>query len=179
MDDIDAWDTHQLTDGGTLSALGPPEVLPIGQHGLPTKMRYTHPGGENQPGLEIGIEVRDGVPVCTEVRLVATDSRQVRVKDLTLLAGILENRVEELATIAAWDRTERGWGKDSVITESHHKARGRSVRTARQSNRRKVTTELLSRVAEVYAAATGNKLEVIQGAFDVSERTAARYVSRA
>jgi len=174
-----AWETIPLTDGGTLAAIGDPEVRPVGDHGVPAKMRYSHPGGANQPALDIGIEVRDGVPVCTEIRLVASDLGQVRVKDLTLLAGILEKRITELASLSVWDRTERGWGKASVIDELHRTAHERSVRNARQANRRRVTPDLLARVAEVYVAASGNRLEVIQKAFEVSERTAARYVTRA
>jgi hypothetical protein len=51
-------------------------------------------------------------------------------------------------------------------------------RVERATQRRKVTPEFLTRVAEIYsAAAAGGRIEAIRAAFDVSERQALRYIA--
>lgn len=164
---------YRLEDGGTLSTTD--DVQSVGDHGLPAKMQYRHGGGEDQPALEVVIEIRDGAPVCTEIRLRAEDSGYVRVRDVILVASFLESRIEDLAVIAAWDPTARGsWSQ--TLPDSDYQAKVRTVRSARQAARRKLTPERLAKIAEVYRVTEGNKLDAIGAEFGVSERTAARYV---
>jgi hypothetical protein len=173
VDDVVA---YRLEDGGTLSTTD--DMQSVGEHGIPSKMTYRHEGGENQPALEMTIEVRGGAPVCTEVRLTANQVGHVRVKDVILLASFLESRVEDLAVIAAWEPTTRGsWSQ--TLPDSDYQAKVRTVRSARQAARRKLTPERLAKVAEVYRVTEGSKLDAIRTEFSVSERTAARYVAEA
>lgn len=142
------------------------------------RLEYRHGGGDDQPALEIVAEVRDGAPVCTEIRLTAGDSGYVRVRDVILVASFLESRIEDLAVIAAWEPTSRGsWSQ--ALPDADYRAKERSVRSARRAVRRKLTPERMAKVAEVYRTAEGNKLAAIQAEFEVSERTAARYVTAA
>jgi hypothetical protein len=174
--DVDDAVTYRLEDGGTLSTTD--DVQSVGEHGIPSKMTYRHEGGENLPALEMTIEVRGGAPVCTQVRLTATQAGHVRVKDVILLATLLESRVEDLAAIAAWEPTTRGsWSQR--LPDSDYQSKVRTVRSARQAARRKLTPERLAKVAEVYRETEGNKLDAIGTEFGVSERTAARYVAEA
>lgn len=137
------------------------------------------------PPLEIRVEVRDGAPACTEIRLVASDSGQIRVKHLQMLAGSLENMVEDFAARAVFDRygDQSWWGRGEPAREDDreraHWAARKSVQTARQSARRRLTPELLSSAADLYRSAKGNRLKAIQDGLGVSERTAARYVVKA
>jgi hypothetical protein len=167
---------YRLEDGGTLSTTG--DVQSVGDHGLPTKMEYRHDGGEDQPALEMAVEVRNGGPVCTEIRLKAGDSGYVRVRDVILVASFLESRIEELAVIAALDPTARGsWSQ--MLPDADVREKERTVRAARRAVRRKLTPDRMAQVAEVYRSTEGNKLDAIGAELGVSERTAARYVAAA
>lgn len=191
MSDDDEWVIARFPGGGTLTVTDV-EIRRIGttpngtgERGIPGGLKYHHPGAGDQPSLEMGIEVRDGVPVCTEIRLVASDSGQVRVKDLRMIAGTLEDRIERLAAMAVFDRDPGvgWWGQGNPAYQEDRdraqRSRKKSVQTARKDARRKVGPELLASAADLYRAARGNRLKAIQDGLGVSERTAARYVSAA
>ena len=55
----------------------------------------------------------------------------------------------------------------------------RTVERARRQTRRRLTVGQLHKVAETYRAATPPKHEAIALAFDVSPRTAQRYIEKA
>jgi hypothetical protein len=74
-------ETYRLEDGGTLTTTG--DVQPVGDHGMMARLEYRHGGDHDQPALEIVAEVRDGAPVCTEIRLTAGDSGYIRVRDVS------------------------------------------------------------------------------------------------
>lgn len=156
-----------------------------GERGMCGGLWFRYPGGKDMPPLEIRVEARDGAPVCTEIRLVAGDSGQIRVKHLQMLAGSLENMVEDFSARAVFDRygDQPWWGRGTPAYEDDredaHRSARKSVQKARQSARSRLTPELLSSAADLYRSAQGNRLKAIQDGLGVSERTAARYVVKA
>ena len=66
-----AGDVHtiELADGGHVEyRVG--SIVRVGDRGgLPRSVSYEHPGNDRLPGVEVAIEVVDGVPWCTFVGL--------------------------------------------------------------------------------------------------------------
>ena len=73
-------DTRVLPDGGEL-IYDPRSIVAVGDRGIPRSVLYRHPGGENEPAFEVKIEVWDGVPVCTEVNVMATPDEAAALGD--------------------------------------------------------------------------------------------------
>lgn len=129
-----------------------------------------------QPGLEMEIEVREGVPVCTRIEVRAKDDgREVTPKDLLIVKGQMLYWLEEIPTFCAQATEEQditrvpGW--------ADQKAAKKSIGQARKGARRKITPELLAEVAKLYRAhVDGQPIEAIRLSYRVSPRTAARYV---
>lgn len=144
----------------------------VGDRRVPSVMFFDAPGGRDSPRLHMRFEVRQGVPVCAELRVIAKDGgsevqskwlRLIRLEDWmeTVVAGCSEHI--DSPTQSSLRETTR----DDV----------RNVRTARKQTRRTVTPELLAKVAEIYREHFyDNPVQVISAAFGVSVRTAARYV---
>jgi hypothetical protein len=174
-------DTRGLPDGGELEY---PRhgIVQVGDRGLPRFAVYRHPGGDGEPAFEVRIEVWDGVPVCTEVKVSAKpgDRTHVRAKDLKLVAFELENSIEYwLSELAFTRHGKTGWKRGFPKEAAERQAARTSIRKARQQVRRKMTDGHLQKVAETYRAGGPNKTEAVAVAFGVSPRTASRYVQRA
>jgi hypothetical protein len=170
-----------LDDGGELTWEEGDQLVPvgIGDHRLPEKMTYTHPGGDTQPGCVIEIQVwAGGVPVCARVELLAKPDTnvQVRSKHLKDLAGMVDPVIEMAGVRFGFSRNgPTRWGLASPGSLDEQRGRLRSVRSAR----RKITPAFLERVASTYQTAPTPKLESVAVAFGCSERSAARYVTAA
>ncbi|WP_131816279.1 hypothetical protein [Mycolicibacterium porcinum] len=170
--------TVALEDGGQLIWPAGARTMPVGDHGLPERWTYKHPGGDDQPGCVLEFEVWDGVPVCARLELLAkADSRiQVRPKHLKDVAGMIDSVIEAAAVRFGMDEKGRtGWGRRSPGSANDQRARLHSVR----ASRRKITPAFLEQVASTYQAAPKPKLESVSAAFGCSERSAARYVTAA
>lgn len=165
-----------LADGGTLAATSR-KVMPVGDHGLPESMIYTHQGGDDQPQLALEIQVWDGVPVCTRIELTAKPDTnvQVRPKHLKDVAGIVDPVIEAAGIQFGYSHGPTGWGRAVPGSLDEQRARLHSVR----GSRRKITPAFLERVAATYQAAPAPKLESVATTFGCSERSVARYVSKA
>lgn len=175
-----------LPDGGELEEPDDAEICAVGDHGLPSPVIYRHPGSKDQPALQLRLEIWNGVPVCAEVTLAAKqhDQIHVRAKDLKLVASQLENIIEYwmsyLAYMPAAARPgRRGWVRSSPQPLLQRKAAITSVRAARKEIRRKMTDELLQKVADTHNSAAGARIEAVARAFGVSPRTAQRYIEKA
>jgi hypothetical protein len=170
-------ETVALADGGTLTATSS-KVVPVGDHGLPESMIYTHQGGDDQPQLAIEIQVWDGVPVCTRVELTAKPDTnvQVRPKHLKDVGGMVDPVIEAAGVQFGYSPNgPTGWGRAMPGSLDEQRARLHSVR----GSRRKITPAFLERVAETYRTAPTPKLESLSATFGCSERSAARYVGKA
>jgi hypothetical protein len=178
-------DTRILPDGGEL-IYDRRDIVEVGDRGIPQTVLYRHAGDEKQPAYEVKIEVWNGVPVCTEVKVLAKpeDRVPIRAKDIKLVAAELENSIScwlsELAFKPAYRRGgKRGWERGWPVSAADRRAANKSVEAARRQTRRKMTDDLLAKVAETYKASSPPKHEAIALAFDVKPRTAQRYIEKA
>jgi hypothetical protein len=151
----------------------------VGDVYVPTRIHVHLFGSDDppaQPELEMEIEVRQAVPVCTRIEIRAKeDGREITPKDLLIVKGQMLYWLEEFTTFCAQATEDQditrvpGWADRNTAQNS--------VRQARKASRRKITPELLADVAKLYRMhIAGNPVEAIKRAYDVSPRTAARYV---
>jgi hypothetical protein len=174
-----------LPDGGVL--IYGPEMAEVGDRGIPTHVLYRHPGDKRRPALEVAIEVRDGIPIITAVRVDAEPDRgvHIRAKDIRIgmvaLDSSLTYWLSELTYRRGAERPDgrRPWWRYDQVPPDERKAAIRTIRRARGQLRRRMTDEMLARIAETYATATPPRHEAIAVVFDVSPRTAQRYIAHA
>ena len=154
----------------------PSDKVEIGnRRRVPREMLAHIRGGNNEPDLLLRIEVRDGVPQYSEVTFRSRpDGPEVRDKHLAALR--LTDWLEEIvASVSSVAQPGSGWAKPVADVTAK-----RDVRRVLASRPRTVTPELLQRVAETYRAHVNDRPTVaVQRAFQVSHRTAARYVRQA
>ena len=134
-------------------------------------------GDGEQPSLQMKIEVRQGVPVCTELRLTARPGgRDIQRADLRAVR--IDSWVEQVVAVCSHEQPEPG----GVITKSAPTpADHDNARAARRSGsgRPKVPPERLHEAAELYRRhADDQPLLIVADVLGVSARTAARYVEK-
>ncbi|NVI88230.1 hypothetical protein [Actinomadura sp. BRA 177] len=139
--------------------------------------------GIDEPLVEIHFAVIDGVPQCRGVITSAIKGRrEVRATDLRSIA--VEDVLESvLAQVAVRIQTDDHGGEVLVsrpfVEESRRDAVS-AVRGARRQGKRKVTDDVLRRVAEIYRQSIDDSpTEAVRAEFGVAERTARLYVRRA
>lgn len=145
--------------------------LRVGDRMVPAAIFVKVDADSSNPELTMKIEVRQGIPVYTEIALKAADAgAEIRNKDLKniylddWLSQIVAAFSEPLE--AATDATDR---HDAI----------KNIERVRQGRSRK-SDEHLPRVAEVYRENfDGRPTDAVRRAFGVSPRTAARYVDAA
>ena len=179
---------YKLADGGrVIRPTGPTgEVVAIGDRGgVPRHIRYEHPGDGTHPGVEIGIEVVEGVPWVTFVALLGEPgARRVKAADVKAVAGRLEDLVESALSTASYEQPKgkSSWLAIRSLSKPNAEAETMAlpeIRRARKRANRKVTSELLQQVADVYRKGDPAPTEAVRRAFGCSHRTAARYVQLA
>jgi hypothetical protein len=178
-------ETRVLPDGGEL-VYDWARVVPVGDRGIPETVLYRHSGNSNQPAYEIRLEVWDGVPVIAEVKVTAKREQgvHIRAKDIKLAAVDLDSSIAYWLSEVAYQPEptrpgRRRWKKGYPVSAAERRDATRAVERARRETRRKMTNEHLRRVAETYKAASPAKHEAVARAFDVSPRTAQRYIEKA
>jgi len=143
---------------------------------VPETMFVDLDGDGEQPALQMKIEVHQGVPVCTELRLVArAGGREIRRTDLRAVR--IDSWIEQVVAVCSHEQSEPG----GVITKSAPTPADReNARAARpRSGRPKVPPERLHEVADLYRRhADGQPLLVVADVLGVSPRSAARYIAR-
>jgi hypothetical protein len=154
----------------------------VGDRVIPRRIDVTIPKTGDLPSFSMRMEVRRGVPVCTEVTVRAKDDgREVRTTDLRAVQ--IEDWLEDVVAAASLHVISESEG--SVTAEHRGDADARraaikTIREARAASRRKITDELLERVAEVYRENVhDHPTQAVERAFGVSYRTASRYVQMA
>lgn len=108
--------------------------------------------------------------------------REVRTTNLRAVE--VDNWIEAIVALTAGEIVaQTAAGVESVVRvpqdDEALKAARSTVRQARRAGRRKVTDDLLSRVAEVYRAEELRPAEAVGLAFGVAPRTAFRYIALA
>lgn len=151
------------------------ELVPVGDVFMPDELEVEGTVGPNGPSFSVVITVVKGVPRCTGVAIRESPAcSEVRSRDLKAIR--LEDILETATALASY----RSTGDGTMVRASsvdHRASDIRAIREARSQARRKVTPELLAEVADLYRAYFDDSpIERIATAFQVSERTAARYV---
>jgi hypothetical protein len=155
-----------------------PQVT-VGTSVVPRRLDVMMQGDGYQPALTMRIEVLSGVPQCRALSIEAVEGgREITTNDLrsVRLADWIEGILASVALDLVEDRDDgtRVSAYGSTTTRSATKA----VRRARQP--RKITPEVLGRVAEIYRAnVDGKPTLAVKRSFGVGERAAAGYVQRA
>jgi hypothetical protein len=151
----------------------------VGDRVVPTNIFVDICGGLSQPDLSMKIEVRQGIPVCSEVCLRSRpDGPEVREKDLAQvhLGWLIEQIVARASMKSSGRIGEHGYGWSKPVNDQTALADIRRVR----SGRSRMSQERLSQVADIYREHINDRpTEAVKRAFGVQHRTAARYVQQA
>lgn len=130
------------------------------------------------------IEVQEGIPMCTEVRIAARPlarsdgkggltykfSRGLGATDVEAID--LANWIEDILSECTWHL-----GPEGLTSRPGTKEGRDAIRQAQKASRRKVSPDLLAEVAEIYRANLDQKpLEALRDELGLQYRTAARYV---
>jgi hypothetical protein len=154
--------------------LDPDKLVEVGDRWVPAEIVVKLPGNANEPDIGLRIEVRQGVPVYTEVVLHArSDGPDVRSRDVADIA--LDDWLDAIVAACSYSRLGAA---DSWVKGDRRDALA-NVRKVR-SGRPRISRERLVRVAEIYREHfDARPTDAVRRAFGVSDRTAARYVENA
>lgn len=162
-------------------------MVQLGDRLVPRSIAVHFPSAPDLPALDMTIEVRNDIPVCTQITVHAKDDGR-EVRDVDLRAIRIDDWIEDIVAVASSKIVSEDGAAviEAVVYGDERDNRERSaaramVRAARKDGRRRVTDDLLRDVAETYRAniPNGRPLQAVQRKFQVSYRTAARYVERA
>lgn len=160
------------------------DLVLVGDRYVPQHISVNFPGGDDQPSLYMSIDVVDGVPMCTELKLTKKDDgREVRSKDVRLIR--LEDWLEYIVAACSHPYADDG----RTVTIYDHPAAGptpldrrkvsevrKPVRNANRG-RRTIDREFLEKVADIYREHFDDRpTEAVGRSFGVKPRTAAWYV---
>lgn len=154
----------------------------VGDRLAPKHIEAHFRGETSTVDLELRLEVRGGVPRCTDVRLHTVDGgREVQPGDLTRLSGRLSGLVADIYAAMSMPITNESAGTMSFGWENDRQFADASAHATRlRTARRKIDRPLLERVAETYRANMDhNPTESVALSFGVAHRTAARWVEMA
>ncbi|MGA5543516.1 hypothetical protein ACPCIR_16805 [Mycobacterium sp. NPDC051198] len=164
--------SHELPNG-VIVQVTDPTLVPMGDAYAARQITWTE-AQAGKPRRQFTFEVQDGRPVCTSIVIEADDGIPVRAKDLTDVR--LDNiRDDAFAVVGLWhgegSAKVHTWGRSSFATDR------KSVEAV--SKRRKLTPELLQRIAEIHRSVPTARVDAVMAAFGVSERQAKRYIAAA
>jgi hypothetical protein len=167
--------SYVLSDGGRVEVTDR-TLVPMGDVRAYRQLTYTHDGGNGRPACRIIFEVRDGSPVCSDFSISSVGRISVRAKDLRAFK-LDDLRDDVYAHVGVFTPNPTGGWVLTVGRGSYHRDRKHVEQATR---RRKVTSELLEKVAKVHSAAPdGARLEAVVSGFQVSPRQALRYIASA
>lgn len=155
------------------------DVAFIGDRVIPRLIHVTMKGGTAQPDLYMKIEVRHDVPHCTELSFTARpDGPEVRDKDLPIRVGDLTEKVVAMCSMKITDRGPHGEPTGWAWPREDRKALSEITRI--RTHRPRKSREHYKKVADIYRQHfDAHPTAAVARAFQVSWRTAARYVQQA
>jgi hypothetical protein len=169
-----------LPDGGRID-ITDPTIVAMGDVFTFRQLTYSHDGDRkrNRPACRVVFEVRNGVPVCARISLWSDGETPIRAKDLNSIR--IDNLRDDLyAYTGVFVRNPDGDDHEYVRRLGWSSFQQDRKLIERVPQRRKITPELLRRVAEIHKAAPdGGRLVAIKAAFKVKERQALRYIDQA
>lgn len=155
----------------------------VGDRLVPRVIEVVAPGSSEgeDPALKMVVEMIDGVPRCASVEVKMREGRRgVQARDLRDVH--LDDWIEQLVAAASskiistdGEMISAAYGQGAAWERDARK----SVRAMQRTGRRKVTSDLLAKVAEVYQAHDERPVGAVVLAFGTSYRTAARWVQKA
>jgi hypothetical protein len=153
----------------------PPDYVQVEGKAIPRKILF-QTGGGPRPWLRMGIEVRHDRPECAYLEIEATESTDVRSKDLKLIR--IEGWITHIVA-ACTERAERI--SDTEMKYIFGPTAPDKVKTVERMQRRRRNPndrELLEQVAALYKANPQAPLAAISEELGMSSRTAARWAAR-
>jgi hypothetical protein len=175
--------TYKLPDGGSVEVTNA-TVVPMGDVWAYEQLTYTHPGNDSpghrsRPACRIVFEVRNGVPICTTASLSSAGQITVRPKDFRALK-LDELRSDVYAYVGVLVPNPDVPGQLMIRVGPGVSYREGREHVKQVTHRRRITPELLERVAKVCATAReGAQMEAVKAAFQVGDRQAWRYIAGA
>jgi hypothetical protein len=153
-------------------------VVRVGDRLVPNRIDVEFPGRDGQPALSMILEVVDGIPQCRDLRLTSVPGgRAVRQVDLKAIhVGDWSDEVfAEFAMEVVGAAAQKFHGGRTAARQSTA-----AVATFQRSRQRKITPQLLAEAARIYGENFDSRpIEAVAVAFDVSERTASDWITRA
>lgn len=159
-------------DIGWAEAQAGVEPIRVGDYLVPPAIHVTFPGAEGHPGLEMRLEVVEGVPQCRELRIASVDGgRGVEGRDL----GVVR--------LGEWIDAIVGRFSDRIVEERDGQIvavvrSGETLRAAAMVRRARQHRDL-GEVASVYRSAKRAPTKAVAEHFGVAHRTAALWVKQA
>lgn len=159
------------------------EFVVVGDRLIPPRLQAVLPPWDDNIGLSLTIEVRNGAPVCRRLELMTTPSgRDLRASDLGInLDAVVEMMCAAVALqivgdtdaqphiVAGGNPQTPFW--DETVRQMRQSRIGRPVR---------LTDERIRQAAEIYRANLDQRpTEAVAAAFGMAHRTAAKYVMEA
>jgi hypothetical protein len=144
------------------------------------------PGTEGQPKLRMTIDSSSGVPRCTDIQISSVEGgREVRTTDLQLIKihewmeAVFSVASDEIISVND-DGSTTSVVRAPDLTSVDARAAKDVFKKARRAGRRKADDpNLLRRVSEVYQQEALHPAVAVTLAFNVSDRTAFRYINEA
>ncbi|WP_156409849.1 hypothetical protein [Nocardioides sp. Soil796] len=153
------------------------DMVQIGDQWVSRVIDVNFPSSEGQPALSMTIDASTGVPRCTRLAIAAVDGgREVRTTDIRAVQ--VQDWIEAIVPAFLHEATPGGFtinAKDEAKVAEEVKR----LREVRRADRRSINDDLLRRVAETYKSDPARPANAVKRAFQVSPRTAFRYIQLA
>ncbi|WP_280354279.1 hypothetical protein [Nocardia otitidiscaviarum] len=152
------------------------ELVEMGDLLCPREVFMRLTGSPEQPSVAVAFEMREGAPVCVDLQITAKAGGLGVVPEHFNMIRLQLNQWMEVAFESAAQSTSAPF--ERVPDFADEQAASNAYEQARKrGSRRKITEALLSETADLYREYFNERpLQAIAERFDVSERTAARYV---
>ena len=177
------WAETVRLNAGEADASIATKAVRVGNRAVPNRIRVHFPGAnDGQPSLSLELEVIDGIPQCRSVQVDSVKGgREVRRLDLDAIK--LDQWVADMFALFAFEKRGSVFervnggraGSDQERTAANDFQRARRGKGARIVNK-----QVITEAVKIYKANYSERpIKAIAMAFDISERTASNWITRA